>query len=131
VADEADNPARIRKAYQLLLGRAPTSEEIEAGVQYLRTEPMKAYEEAKAREKEKKPKRRDESEKDESAESPATTEAAGGAPPMGVGMLAGMGGPGGRRGVPPKPDAKPMLPVTVWGRYAKILMSSPEFTFIN
>jgi hypothetical protein len=47
---------------------------------------------------------------------------------MGEGMMAGMGG---RRGAAPAPPKKPMLPVTVWGRYAKILMSSPEFTFIN
>ena len=49
--------------------------------------------------------------------------------PMGAGMMAGMGG--GRRGTGPVAEVKPMLPVTVWGRYAKILMSLPEFTFIN
>ena len=30
-----------------------------------------------------------------------------------------------------KDDAKKLLPPTVWGRYAKILLSSSEFLFIN
>ncbi len=44
----------------------------------------------------------------------------------GQGMMAGMNG-----GSREKGEAKPMSPVTIFGRYAKILMSSPEFTFIN
>ena len=44
-------------------------------------------------------------------------------------MMAGMM-PGGKSGKPAE-EKKPMLPVTVWGRYAKILLSSTEFTFIN
>ena len=40
-------------------------------------------------------------------------------------MLTGMNPRGGR---PAGEAAKPMLPVTAWGRYAKILLSSPEFT---
>ena len=30
-----------------------------------------------------------------------------------------------------KEDAKKLLPATVWGRYAKILLSSSEFLFVN
>ena len=43
----------------------------------------------------------------------------------------GMGGPGARRGTgagaPPPPKYEP----TAWGRYAKVLLSSSEFLFIN
>ena len=44
------------------------------------------------------------------------------------GMMAGV--------APPAPNAKPdekkpNLPVTVWGRYIKVLLSSTEFMFIN
>ena len=34
-------------------------------------------------------------------------------------------------GVGKKEDAKKLLPVTAWGRYAKILLSSSEFLFVN
>ena len=34
-------------------------------------------------------------------------------------------------GAAKKDDAKKLLPTTVWGRYAKILLSSSEFLFIN
>ena len=58
---------------------------------------------------------------------------AGGA--MGMGMMGGMGGfgaggPGGRRGGPAAaPEVK--YEATAWGRYAKVLLSSSEFLFIN
>jgi hypothetical protein len=43
-------------------------------------------------------------------------------------MLAGV--------LPPPPgarpeDKQPILPVTIWGRYIKVLLSSTEFLFIN
>jgi hypothetical protein len=142
VADEPDTTAKIQKMYTLLFGRAATSDEVKAGIEYLRTEPMKEYEEHKAKEAEKgkeKHKAGDDkpgegisdppAEPKETASATAETGAAGGAMPMGAGMMAGMGG--GRRGAAPAAEVKPMLPVTVWGRYAKILMSLPEFTFIN
>ena len=128
VAAEPDTPARIQKAYALLYGRPATPEEVRAGAEYLRSEPMKAYEENKAKEKEKKDRPKKEEAPAEVKDEATTTGAAGGAMPMGEGMMAGMGG---RRGAAPAEPKKPMLPVTVWGRYAKILMSSPEFTFIN
>jgi hypothetical protein len=62
---------------------------------------------------------------------------------MGMGMMGGMagfmggggfggigGGPGGRRGAAPaKADIR--YEPTAWGRYAKVLLSSSEFIFIN
>ncbi len=47
VAGEADNQARIKKAYQLIYGRQPTEAEIKLGTEYLHSEPMKEYEENK------------------------------------------------------------------------------------
>ncbi|HEU0124552.1 MAG TPA: PSD1 and planctomycete cytochrome C domain-containing protein [Bryobacteraceae bacterium] len=71
---------------------------------------------------------------------PADMPAAEGAPAagggaMGMGMMGGMGGmgmggPGGRRGAPgAAPEVK--YEATAWGRYAKVLLSSSEFLFIN
>ena len=34
-------------------------------------------------------------------------------------------------GASKKEDAKKLLPVTPWGRYVKILLSSSEFLFVN
>ena len=42
------------------------------------------------------------------------------------GMMAGVVPGAGK-----KDDAKKLLPVTVWGRYMKILLSSSEFLFVN
>ena len=50
-------------------------------------------------------------------------------------MMGGMGGFGGGfgggrgRGAAPAPEVK--YDATAWGRYAKILFSSSEFTFVN
>jgi cytochrome c553 len=76
--------------------------------------------------------------KPEPAEMPADMPAAaadGGAAAAGAGlgggMMGGMGGAfGGRRGgAAPAPEVK--YEATAWGRYAKILLSSTEFLFIN
>src|SRR6185503_10484851 len=48
VESEPDNSARIRKAYRLTLGRAPSDAEIKAGLAFLTTEPLKQYEERRA-----------------------------------------------------------------------------------
>src|SRR5439155_26521827 len=48
VANEPDNTARIQKVYRLVFGRSPTDSEIKAGLAFLATEPMKAYEERRA-----------------------------------------------------------------------------------
>ncbi len=49
VANETDNRARIKKAYQYVYGRDATEEEIALGISYLKSEPMTEYDEAKAR----------------------------------------------------------------------------------
>ena len=50
-AAEADNRARIRKLYSLVYGREPKETEVQAGLEYLRTEPLKEYEESKNKER--------------------------------------------------------------------------------
>ncbi len=140
---EPDSTAKIQKLYSLLYGRQANAEEVQTGLEFLKEEPMRAYEERKAAEKEKKEKaKKDKPTSDKEAKEvedtpepaasePVATEAGGGQAPMSMGMMAGMMGPAeGRRGAPGK-DAKPTLPVTIWGRYVKILMSSPEFQFVN
>jgi cytochrome c553 len=77
--------------------------------------------------------------KPEPAEMPADMPAvaaeggAGAGAGMGAGMMGGMGGFGGfggrRGGGAPAPEVK--YEATAWGRYAKILLSSTEFLFIN
>jgi len=42
-------------------------------------------------------------------------------------MMAGVVGPGKGK----TEEKKPPLPVTTWGRYAKVLLSSSEFLFVN
>ena len=160
VAAESDNRARIRKLYNLAYGRDPKEPEIQIGLDYLRTEPLKQYEESKNKAKEKdKAKKADEAEQKPSAtdgtvsttadakpvmpktdvaeaasdsepDTPMPDETAVPADPnaeMGMGMMAGV--PGARRG-PAKPVEIKYEP-TVWGRYAKLLLSSTEFIFIN
>ena len=147
VAGEPDNRARIRKAYSLVYGREPSEQEIKLGLEYLHTEPMKEFEEAKLKPADPpaggrggrggaggaapmdatKP----------AADGAATTEtAAAGATPMGMGMMGGMGmgiggAGGGRRGAAPGAPATVKYEPSAWGRYAKILFSSSEFLFIN
>jgi hypothetical protein len=144
VVDEPDNTAKIQKVYKLVFGRPATSEEVELGLNYLKTEPLKEYEERKAaaenkakeaREKEAKDKAAQGSKEGMTAATPDPTPIKGTpqkTKPAGEGAM----DPGGMMaGVVPgdeKDDSKkPMLPVTTWGRYAKVLLSSTEFTFIN
>jgi len=146
VAGEANNRARISKAYRLVFGREATEEEIALGTEYLKTEPLLEYEERKKKAPEKGPgmrREKPEGEKvisanppptgvaakpEQPAEMPAAAaaegNAAGGA--MGMGMMAGMGR---RGGPPPAPEVK--YEATAWGRYAKVLLSATEFLFIN
>ncbi len=56
VASEPNNRARIKKAYELVYLRQPTEQEIALGLEYLATEPLKEYDELKAKEKEAKDK---------------------------------------------------------------------------
>jgi hypothetical protein len=129
VEGEADNSARVTKAYRLVFGRAPTPDELTAGVAYLSAEPLRAYEERK---------KKAEAEKAEAAAKKiagapeagtpvaATTDAA---PNMGEGMMAGVMAPSGS--TTPEDEKKKMLPVTPLGRYLKVLLSSSEFLFVD
>ena len=165
VANEANNRARVKKMYNLVYGRDPSEPEVAAAIDYLHTEPMKAYEENKNKPKEDAGPGRggrgrggagglgggpggpggaganvsDASSPDMPKPEVAAAGAgggfgggAGGGGGMGMGMMGGMGGfGGGGRG---RGGARPVevkYEASVWGRYAKVLLSSTEFTFIN
>jgi hypothetical protein len=132
VSAEPTQTIRIQKVYRLIFGRAPNPEELQAGLEYLRTEPLREYDEEKARKEEKPATGANGTSPDASAtagQGPKTdyqpdpvknpaVEATGG-------MMAGV------YGGTPKEEAAKMLPVTVWGRYAKLLLSSSEFYYAN
>src|SRR5262245_38597362 len=111
--------ARIQKAYHLIFGRAATPAEVAAGHEYLSAEPMKQYQDAKAA--------KAKAEADAKAGKKPDTPPSPDAPPMPpVGMMAGVvPGPGGDTA------GKEPLPVSVFGRYIKVLLSSNEFIFVR
>jgi hypothetical protein len=150
VSAEPDNRSRIRKVYLLAYGRDPSEEEIRLGLDYLHAEPMREYEENKNKPPEggggrggrgghgampptdTTPKPEAEAAAGDVAAGGANNAADGGAQPaamgMGMGMMGGMAGRGGRgRGGAPEVKYEP----TAWGRYAKVLLSSSELLFIN
>jgi hypothetical protein len=140
VADEPDDETRIAKVYRLAFGRAPSAEELKVGLDFLRDEAFKQYEDRRAAQKKaaaaaaaaaKKPV--DSTMKPTAATAraempeaaPAAAEPDG--PPAGDGMMAGV-----TPGVKTADDEKKkMLPVTAFGRYVKILLSSNEFLFVS
>jgi hypothetical protein len=132
VMGEADDAARVRKVYPLIFGRAPTPAEVQAALDFLAAEPMKQYEEKKAADAKKAAEEKDKAEKAKTdGKSPAkpagpaaATAAVADAPPVGMmsGVMPGKSGD--------KDDAE-MLPVTVFGRYVKALLSSNEFLFVR
>lgn len=132
IESEPTPAARIQKAYRLVFGRAATPEEIRLGLDYLRNEPQKEYEERKKAEEELEKKK---------AEKKEMVAKQGEAPPVAPGEASdmpdatGMDPNGMMAGVAPgsgkSDEKKPLLPVTTWGRYVKILLSSTEFIFIN
>jgi len=128
LAGEPDNRARIQKAYRLVFGRAPNDAETKAGLDFIASAPLKEYEERKAAAAKK-------------AADPSTALGAGEAkkdspvigedgkpekPEGADGMMAGV-----IPGAAKPDDQKKLLPVTPWGRYVKILLSSNEFLFVN
>lgn len=143
---EPTSEARIQKAYRLVFGRAATPEEIKLGLEYVRNEPMKEYEERRKAEDEKKEKARLEkgkAEEEKKKETEKKDDTLPGKPKeasviaplmpamMGMdpnGMMAGVAPPASKA---KSDEKKPTLPVTVWGRYLKVLLSSTEFMFIN
>ena len=140
VAGEPDNRSRIKKAYLWIYGRDPSEEEIKLGIEYLKAEPLREYEENKNKPPEPgagggRGGRGGGGGGAATATETAAADGAAGAAatPMGMGMMGGMGGfggAGGRRG--PGAAAPPVkYEPSAWGRYAKILFSSSEFFFIN
>lgn len=122
VEGEADNAARVKKAYRILFARDPKAEELAAGLEYLAAEPLRAYEERKAADVKAKA-----SKDPKDAKAPATPKDE--APKIGEGMMAGVVGPAASGA--PEEEKKKMLPVTPLGRYLKVLMSSSEFLFVD
>ncbi len=121
VAVEPTQKARIAKAYALVFGRTPTDPEIEAGIAYLSAEPMKEYDERRAVKEAKEKADKEKAEKDKAAkdkDKAAKPEAS----------IPGLNPD--RKGGDAKKDPK-LLPPTAWGRYAKILLSSSEFLFVE
>ena len=129
IGGEPTDEARIQKAYRLIFGRVATSAEVQAGRAFLRSEPMKQYEERKAETDKAKAKALADGGKSASGPAaPALEESPDGppGPAAEMGMMAGV--------VPGKGETKeiaPRLPVTVFGRYLKVLLSSNEFLFIS
>jgi hypothetical protein len=153
VAAESDNRSRIRRLYQLVYGRDASENEIVLALDYLKNEPLLEFDEfknqktkptkgeakpagdAKAASEAKAPddakatgEAKAASDADASSEMPSATDqpAEGDAPD--AGMMAGVPGFNGRRG---QGSATPEYVATPLGRYAKVLLSSSEFMFIN
>jgi hypothetical protein len=130
VADEADDGARIARTYRLLFGRAPTADETATALAFLRDEAARQYEERRAA----RAATNDGPGKDQAPPAPADADAspanAGDGEPAEMsadGMMAGVT-PGAR---PSAADAAKMKPVTTFGRYVKVLLSSNEFLYVN
>jgi hypothetical protein len=126
IANEPDNTARIQKAYRLIFGRAATAAEVKAGLTFIATEPLKDYEERKAEEAKKEKEKDGKDAKDGKASMDADAAKADGPEKVGDGMMAGV-----IPGAGKKADQAKLLPVTPWGRYVKVLLSSSEFVFVN
>jgi hypothetical protein len=130
VADEPDDEARIKAVYRTLFGRAPTPAEVKAGRDFLRTEALAQYEDRKA-EAAKGPADGAAAQKD-AAPPPASEPGTGdesreASEPSADGMMAGVT-PDAKA---PATDKDKMRPVSTFGRYVKILLSSNEFIFVS
>ena len=125
LAPEADNSARIVKAYRTLFGREPKPDELAAGLDYLSAEPVRAYEERKS--KESKESKGAKESKDPTKDSKDAAKKKDDKEMMGAGMMAGVGG----TDAADAKARKEMLPVTPLGRYLKVLLSSSEFLFVD
>jgi hypothetical protein len=131
VAPEADTTAKIHKAYRLIFGRPAIDAEVRTGIEYLKTEPMKEYEERRAAKEAKDAKdakdKKDPKEANAANDKPSDGDKADAPLPVAAdGMMAGV-----VPGAGSKDDEKKLLPVTPWGRYLKILLSSSEFLFVD
>jgi hypothetical protein len=124
VADEPDDAARIAKVYRLIFGRAPTDAEVAAGREFLQGEALKQYEERRAESAKAEMADAKKPDGDKAPAKPAV-DRSDEAEPM-PGMMAGV-----VPGVPGGTPREKLLPVTVFGRYVKILLSSNEFVFVS
>jgi Protein of unknown function (DUF1549)/Protein of unknown function (DUF1553)/Planctomycete cytochrome C len=130
VTAEPNNRARVRKLYQLVYGREAAESEIAVAIDYLKNEPMKEYDEFKSR-------KSSSSSTAKSMDAGSEADAADVAVPADepetadAGMMDGVPGFGGRRGQGQGAAKVPEYTVTPLGRYAKVLLSSSEFMFIN
>jgi mono/diheme cytochrome c family protein len=123
LADEPDDARRIEKAYRLIFGRAPTVAETTTGRDFLKAEALAQYEERRAEAAKADKEKPEKAKMGDSPPSPEKPE--DGDPPM-EGMMAGVV-PGVKSGSPPEK----MLPVSTFGRYVKVLLSSNEFLFVR
>jgi hypothetical protein len=119
VSADGDATAQIQKAYRVLFGRAPSAQEVAAGQKYLAEEPLRAYEEKKAEAKQA-------VDKKEPATQTGMADRGSPTVDMGNGMMSGVTPSAGK-----EEDKKKLLPVTAFGRYIKVLLSSNEFLFTN
>jgi len=142
IVPESDNSARVKKAYQLVLGRLPSDLEMKTALAFITTEPLRDYEERKAAQAApkdgdgKKPngsKKAEEGKNATDSNKPDDEKKADSegddrrdAEKVDEGMMAGV-----IPGAAKKEAQQKLLPVTPWGRYVKILMSSNEFLFVN
>jgi len=127
VVEESDNSARVKKAYRTIFGRAPTDAELKTALTFIASEPLKDYEERRAA-ADKGDKDKKDTKKDSKGAAPAgeDKDLRSDKPDAAEGMMAGV-----VPGAAKKEDQKKLLPVTPWGRYVKILLSSNEFIFID
>lgn len=124
VADEPDDEARIRHTYRAIFGRQPSEAELAAGREFLRAEALAQHQDRRA----------EAAKKAKTAAADGTTPRptpggdgpdAEAARPM-PGMMSGV-----RPDVPSGEPEEKMRPVTVFGRYIKVLLSSNEFLFVS
>jgi len=125
IINEPDNPARIQKAYRLIFGRPANDEELKAGLAFIMTEPLKDYDERKNAKDTKDTKDQAGDNTKDTKDTKDTKAGAGGKSEPGSMMSGVIPGAGKAE------DEKKLLPVTPWGRYLKILLSSNEFLFID
>ena len=122
---ESDPTAKLRKAYQLIFGRDPSEVEVRAGLDYLRAEPMREYEERKNA-KDTKDTKVTKDTKKAVADGEMGDGGDGSEDMKPDGMMAGVVPGAGK-----PEEKKKLLPVTPWGRYLKVLLSSSEFLFVS
>jgi hypothetical protein len=122
------NPIRPRgfRRHMAHLRARVSDDEVKTGLAFLRSEPLKAYEERRAKDT-KETKDTKESTKDTKEGAPEKAEGeAADAEPKADGMMAGVVPGAGK-----PEEKKKLLPVTPWGRYLKVLLSSNEFLFVS